>query len=390
MINIALFGPPGCGKGTQSKKLLEKYKLTYISTGDMLREEIANGTSLGMQAKSVIEKGGLVEDDIIVQIIENKIKTHPDTNGYLFDGFPRTVVQAYILEGLMLRMNTTLTSMVCLDVPRDILVERLSGRASRENRSDDKNMDVINFRLKEYEDKTRPVAEFYMGMQKFHSVNGAGSLDDVFERIDSIIQKALDNIWFNFIMFGPPGSGKGTQAKRLAQELNLVYVSTGTMLRQEIANNTELGRMAKQYIDSGDIVPDEIAIKLIEEKINRHPDAKGYIFKGFPLTIAQAYILDGVLRKMGGKVTKVYSFQSPTLQNIKRLTRRSQTEEARSYDRSMEIIIHRLEVYEQRTAALHDYYSGKNLLKEIDATGEEEMVHERLKSEIERAFKNLR
>ena len=390
MINIALFGPPGCGKGTQSKKLLEKYKLTYISTGDMLREEIANDTLLGRQAKEVIEKGGLADDDIIVQIIENKIKTNPDTNGYLFDGFPRTVVQAYILEGLMLRMNTSLTSMICLEVPQDILSERLSNRAIRENRADDKSMDVINYRLKEYEDKTRPVAEFYMSMQKFHSVDGNGDPDVVFDGIDVIIQKALESIWFNFIVFGPPGSGKGTQAKRIAEEFNLVYVSTGSMIRQEIEMNTELGKVAKEYVDRGDIVPDEIAIKLIEEKLNEHPDAKGYIFKGFPLTIAQAYILDGVLRKLGGKVTKVYSFQSPTLQNIKRLSKRAETPNARPYDRSLDIIIHRLEVYEQRSAVLHNYYSGKQLLKQIDASGDEETVFTKLKSEIQRALKNLR
>jgi adenylate kinase len=390
MINIALFGPPGCGKGTQSKKLLEKYKLTYISTGDMLREEIANDTLLGRQAKEVIEKGGLADDDIIVQIIENKIKTNPDTNGYLFDGFPRTVVQAYILEGLMLRMNTSLTSMICLEVPQDILIERLSNRAIRENRADDKSMDVINYRLKEYEDKTRPVAEFYMSMQKFHSVDGNGDPDVVFDGIDVIIQKALESIWFNFIVFGPPGSGKGTQAKRIAEEFNLVYVSTGSMIRQEIEMNTELGKVAKEYVDRGDIVPDEIAIKLIEEKLNEHPDAKGYIFKGFPLTIAQAYILDGVLRKLGGKVTKVYSFQSPTLQNIKRLSKRAETPNARPYDRSLDIIIHRLEVYEQRSAVLHNYYSGKQLLKQIDASGDEETVFTKLKSEIQRALKNLR
>jgi len=98
MFNIALFGPPGAGKGTQSKKVIEKYNLTYISTGDILREEIAEGSELGLQAKGVIERGGLVSDEIIVQIIEKKIKTNTDSNGILFDGFPRTVVQAYILE----------------------------------------------------------------------------------------------------------------------------------------------------------------------------------------------------------------------------------------------------------------------------------------------------
>lgn len=390
MINIALFGPPGCGKGTQSKKLLEKYKLTYISTGDMLREEIANGTPLGMQAKSVIEKGGLASDDIIVQIIENKINTNPDSNGFLFDGFPRTVVQAYILEGLMLRMNTSLTCMISLDVPREVLIERMTERASRENRADDKSMDIIQFRLQEYEDKTRPVAEFYNEMGKFNPVDGTGSLDDVFERIDAVIQKSLESIWLNFILFGPPGSGKGTQAKKLAQEFNLVYVSTGELMRNEVANDSVLGRKVKPYLESGDIVPDEIAIKLIEEKIKQHHNAKGFIFKGFPLTIAQAYILDGLLQKMGGKVSCVYEFTSPTLQCIKRLSARAKTPNARSYDMSMEVIIHRLEVFEQRTAMLKDYYSKKNLLKTVDGGGEAEEVFDNLSGAIAKAFKNLR
>lgn len=390
MINIALFGPPGAGKGTQSKKLLEKYKLTYISTGDMLREEIANGTDLGKQAKNVIEKGGLASDDIIVQIIEKKIGMNPDSNGFLFDGFPRTVVQAYILEGLMLRMNTSLTCMICLEVPREILIERMTERASRENRADDKSMDVIQFRLQEYEDKTRPVSEFYSELGKFSPIDGTGSLDDVFDRIDSVIQKSLENIWLNFILFGPPGSGKGTQAKKLAAEFNLVYVSTGELLRDEIARDTSIGRKAKPFVDSGDIVPDEIAIKVIENKLKKHNDAKGFIFKGFPLTIAQAYILDGLLQKMGGAVSCVYEFTSPTLQNIKRLTARSKTPNARVYDMSMEVIIHRLEVFEQRTVMLHEYYANKNLLKTIDGTGEQNEVFDELSFAISKAFKNLR
>lgn len=390
MINIALFGPPGAGKGTQSKKLLEKYKLTYISTGDMLREEIANNSALGKQAKDVIEKGGLASDDIIVQIIENKINMNPESNGFLFDGFPRTVVQAYILEGLMLRMNTSLTCMISLEVPRDVLIERMTERASRENRADDKSMDIINFRLQEYEDKTRPVAEFYAELGKFNPIDGTGSLDDVFERIDHVIQKSLESIWMNFILFGPPGSGKGTQAKKLASEFNLVYVSTGELLRNEIAADTALGRRAKPFLDNGDIVPDEIAIKLIEDKVKMHHDAKGFIFKGFPLTIAQAYILDGMLQKMGGTVSCVYEFVSPTLQNIKRLTARSKTQNARVYDMNMEIIIHRLEVFEQRTVLLRDYYSRKNLLKTIDGNGDENQVFNDLRCAIGKAFKNLR
>ncbi|MCK7537083.1 MAG: nucleoside monophosphate kinase [Marinilabiliales bacterium] len=137
MFNIALFGPPGAGKGTQSKLLIDKFNLAYISTGDILREEIADGTDLGKSAKSVIEQGGLVSDEIIVQIIEKKIKTNTEVNGFLFDGFPRTVVQAYILEGLLAKLNTSLNCMISLEVPQDVLMNRMLERSKKENRIDD-------------------------------------------------------------------------------------------------------------------------------------------------------------------------------------------------------------------------------------------------------------
>ena len=389
MINIALFGPPGAGKGTQSRMLLEKYKLTYISTGDILREEIANNTDLGKQAKDIIEKGGLASDDIIVQIIENKIKMNPDSNGYLFDGFPRTVAQAYILEGLMLRMNTSLTCMIALEVPKEQLIKRMQQRASRENRVDDK-IEIIQYRLKEYENKTLPVANFYKELDKFHPIDGMGELDEVFKRIDSIIQKSLENVWLNFILYGPPGAGKGTQAKKLADKFNLVYISTGELLRNEIANQTEMGKIAQSFVDSGDIVPDEIAIKLIENKINKHQGAKGFIFKGFPLTIAQAYIFDGMLWKMGSKVSSVYEFITPTLHSIKRLSARANSDKARTYDKDIEVIIHRLDVFEQRTSLLREYYRKKNILQTINGVGDEEKVFNELSNRIEKAYKILR
>lgn len=131
MLNIALFGPPGAGKGTQSKMLVEKYNLAYISTGDILRSEIAEGTELGHQAIDIIKQGGLVPDEIIVQIIEERILSNTDVNGFLFDGFPRTTVQAYILEGLLLKMNTKLDCMLSLDVPKVQLRNRLLERAKK-------------------------------------------------------------------------------------------------------------------------------------------------------------------------------------------------------------------------------------------------------------------
>jgi len=159
MLNIALFGPPGAGKGTQSEFLIKKYNLFYISTGELLRKEIVNQTKLGLEAKSVISAGGLVSDEIIVQIIENTITGNPNSRGFLFDGFPRTYIQAYILEGLMIKLNTSLNCLISLEVPEEISVKRLLERGKLSGRSDD-NEAVIRNRLKEYREKTLPILQF--------------------------------------------------------------------------------------------------------------------------------------------------------------------------------------------------------------------------------------
>ena len=280
MLNIALFGPPGAGKGTQAKKLAEKYNLTYLSTGDILRKEIAENTPLGLQAKTVIEQGGLVCDETIVQIIENSINMHSDSNGILFDGFPRTYAQAYIIDGLLIKMNTKLSCLLSLEVPRKELVGRMMLRAQKENRSDDKK-DIIENRLREYENKTVPVIDFYNDQQKYYPVNGVGSVDEVFDRLTDKIEEILSQTLLNVVFFGPPGAGKGTQAKYIAQKFNMVYVSTGEMIREEVAQQTELGKIAEPYLKTGDIVPDYIAIRLIDRKIAEHINIKGFIFKDF-------------------------------------------------------------------------------------------------------------
>ncbi len=389
MFNIALFGPPGAGKGTQSRKLIEKYNLAYISTGDILREEIAEGSELGMQAKSVIEKGGLVSDEIIVQIIEKKIKTNTEVNGFLFDGFPRTVVQAYILEGLLLKLNTSLNCMVTLEVPQDILMERMLERAQKENRIDD-TMEVIENRLQEYKNKTIPVAGFYKDKGICYSVDGVGTIDEIFQRIMNVVEQSLTKTWLNVVLFGPPGSGKGTQGKLLAEKYDLVYISTGSLLRKEIEKGSKTGLLAKEYMERGEIVPDEFAIKLIEKHIQTHPEARGFFFKGYPRTIVQAYILDGLLRKLGSSVSCVFNLDVPTLESIKRLTARSKTRRARYYDMETEVIIRRLENFQKRTTPVLDYYEKQKNIYNIDGIGTQEEVYKRLVEKLELAFKNAR
>ena len=389
MLNIALFGPPGAGKGTQSKKLIEKYNLAYISTGDILRQEIAESSDLGLKAKGIIEKGGLVSDEIIVQIIEKKIKTNSDVNGFLFDGFPRTTVQAYILEGLLLKMNTSLNCMISLDVPKKILIDRMLERAKTSNRSDD-NLEVIQTRLQEYEDKTVPVANFYEEKKIYHLVDGVGDVNEVFNRITDVVDHTIKKKLLNVVLLGPPGSGKGTQAQNLAKNHNLAYISTGSLLREEIKKGTPMGVSAKSYIDKGDIVPDEIAIKIIEREINKNPEAKGYIFKGFPRTIVQAYILDGILRKMNCSVSCIIDLSVSTLESIKRLHTRGKTEGSRSYDIDTDIIIHRLERHEEVTRGVLKYYKKEREVSKVDGIGSEEEVYEKLDRVIKQAFKKVR
>ncbi len=381
MLNIALFGPPGAGKGTQSKKLLEKYNLTYISTGDMLRSEIAEGSDLGMKAKSIIERGGLVDDELVIQLIEKKIKTNPDSKGILFDGFPRTTVQAYILEGLLLKLNTSLNCMVSLEAPEDELINRLLLRAKVSGRSDD-NLEVIKNRLKEYENKTKPVADFYAKKNKYYPLNGVGEIDEIFEKIVEVVEQTKTVQQTNIVLLGKPGAGKGTQGNLLAKEFGLVYISTGKMMRQEIKDGTDIGKQAKPYMDKGEIVPDEIPIQLIERRINENPDAIGFIFKGFPRTLIQAYILDGLLQRVNMSVSAMIDMKISTLEAIKRLSARGHTEKARPYDVDTELIVNRLEQYKEKTNPVIDYYKNQGKYFSIRADGSEKEIFGNLEEKV--------
>jgi adenylate kinase len=189
MFNLILFGPPGSGKGTQSTSIIEKYGLKHLSTGDLLRSEIAAQTALGMEAKQLMDKGLLVPDEVVVGMISSAIDNHPQAKGFLFDGFPRTEAQAEALDQLLEKKGTSIGLMLSLIVSEEELVKRLLNRGLTSGRSDDTNEAIIRERIAEYKRKTSIVAEYYKQQQKFAEIQGEGSVESIFEAISAEIDK---------------------------------------------------------------------------------------------------------------------------------------------------------------------------------------------------------
>ena len=183
MFNLILFGPPGSGKGTQGEKLTAKYGLKHLSTGDLLRSEIAQHTALGLEAKKIMDKGHLVPDEVVIGMICTALETYPDTKGFLFDGFPRTDKQAEALDKLLDLKKTTISVMVALTVSEEELVKRLAKRGETSGRSDDTNESIIRARIAEYNSKTAAVADYYKSFDKVVMVKGEGSIEEIFNAL---------------------------------------------------------------------------------------------------------------------------------------------------------------------------------------------------------------
>lgn len=187
MLNIVLFGPPGAGKGTQSQLLLNHYKLIHLSTGDLLRAEIGAGTQLGLEAKKLMDQGLLVPDEVVIGMIESKLKSNSEAEGFIFDGFPRTVAQAEALDQLLAQHNTNIKMMLALEVSEDELVKRLLNRGKDSGRTDDQDESIIRNRIEEYNRKTAPLADFYSQASKFKKIKGIGSVEEIFESLKMAI-----------------------------------------------------------------------------------------------------------------------------------------------------------------------------------------------------------
>lgn len=189
MLNIILFGPPGSGKGTQSEKLIARYGLKHVSTGDLLRWEISRQTSLGQAAKNFMDKGQLVPDEVVVGMISSALDDNPQAKGFLFDGFPRTSAQAEALDQLLKMKGVSISVMLALEVSEEELVKRLLKRGETSGRSDDTNEQVIRARIVEYQTKTAAVADYYRKFNKVEMVEGEGSIEQIFNDLCAEIDK---------------------------------------------------------------------------------------------------------------------------------------------------------------------------------------------------------
>ena len=187
MINIVLFGKPGAGKGTQAEFLKQKYNLTHLSTGDIFRFNIKNETELGKLAKTFMDKGDLVPDEVTIKMLESEVNKNQHSKGFLFDGFPRTLAQAASLDVFLSSKNQEITATIALEAEDEMLVQRLLERGKTSGRIDDQDEEKIRNRYQEYNEKTAPLMDYYKKNGKFHAVNGIGTIQEITERLSKVI-----------------------------------------------------------------------------------------------------------------------------------------------------------------------------------------------------------
>lgn len=189
MLNIVLFGPPGAGKGTQSEKLIKKYNLTHISTGDLFRKNLKEGTPMGQLAQKYMDEGKLVPDEVVIGMVDSRIQETQDSEGYIFDGFPRTVEQAKALDDLMDKNDSPIKAMISLEVPEDELIKRILERGKTSGRADDQDLDKIKTRVNVYNNETLPVATYYQQQNKYSRILGVGAIEEIFDNICAEIEE---------------------------------------------------------------------------------------------------------------------------------------------------------------------------------------------------------
>ena len=360
-MNISLIGPSGSGKGSHTAKLVKEFNLVHVATGDLFRENLEKRTALGILARKYMSEGELVPDEVVEAMIEERLWKISPEQGVLFDGFPRTSYQAKSLDQVFQEMDRALDDVIYLKVSDEAIVQRLSGRLiCREclepfhktanpfktcphqkcegqhlyQRPDD-TPEMGRARLKVFHRSTGPVIDYYQERGRLIILEGEGDFAQVHAALIAAVEaiqrkearpatreevaqlQALRGIAvaiepgeavlpsLDIVLLGAPGSGKGTQAEQLARQLQLQHIATGDLFRENLKNKTDLGNLAKAYMDRGELVPDGVTESMVQERLAR-PDARGgFILDGFPRTLSQAEALSEMLTDMRRRLAGV-------------------------------------------------------------------------------------
>ena len=447
-MNLALFGPSGAGKGTHATNLCQRYRLRHASTGDLFRHNLQTHTALGILARKYMTEGELVPDDLVDAMIEAWGYTLAPEQGMLFDGFPRTIDQVHFLERLLAQLDRKLDAVVYLKIADKEIVRRLAGRVICSNcqkpyhaafqpprrrgvcdrcggvlhpRSDD-SVEMVEQRLRVFHRTTGPVLEHYRAAGKLVVLSGAGSIADVDARLVAALDAVCaDTIAFathadtdaiaaaaragqrpeqvtratlDLVLLGGPGCGKGTQAERLSKELHLPHIATGDLFRENLRLATDLGRLAKTFMNRGELVPDDVTDAMVAERLAQ-PDAHdGCILDGYPRTLHQAEALQEMMAPLQRRLTGVLSINVPDEAIVGRLAgrlicRKCQTPfhvqfkppvfpgrcdqcDGELYQRADDnpgTVRARLVTFHAQTEPLIEYYQRAGLIEEIDGEG---------------------
>jgi len=447
-MNVALLGPSGVGKGTHAIELAARYRLRHLATGDLFRQNLMARSALGLIARRYLEQGELVPDEVVDAMIEEWADQLPADLGTLFDGFPRTADQMRFLDSLLQRLGRSLDAVIYLRLADNAIVERLAGReicrscqapyhgrahppkqAGRCDRCGgelyhrpDDTEELTRARLRVFHRITEPILEHYADAGKLIVVAGAGSIGHVARRLDAVFQAlAAGTAHFatraevvqavpplivrrpgvevtpgrNFVLFGGPGSGKGTQAEVLCRQLQLPHVSTGDLFRSHLKQATALGQLAKTYMDRGELVPDDVTDAMVAERLAQ-PDAKeGFVLDGYPRTLPQAEALSDTMAQLGRELTGVLYINVADGELVERLSGRMICRDCQApfhtrfkpakqagrcdhcggalyqrADDNPDTVRARLQTFHRQTEPLIAYYTRLGLLREINGEGE--------------------
>lgn len=449
-MNICLIGPSGAGKGTHTVHLAEKFGLVQLSTGNLLRENLDKRTALGILADKYMAQGELVPDEVVEAMIEEKLHSIPAKSGIVFDGFPRTVEQAKFLDALSKRVKRRLDVVVSFRISDEEVVKRVTGRLictkclapfhktyrtfnecpSGECRGEhlsqrmDDTAAIARNRLRVLQRSVGPVLHYYQQSGRLVLLNADGDADSVGSRLNQaiesvrsgkgefataedlsktertikfiplIVSSGANKAALNLLLLGAPGCGKGTQADLLSRQFNLRHFAPGDLFIEHLKNQTELGLVAKSYMDQGELVPDDITDTMISERLAQPDTSDGFILDGFPRNARQASALKEMLAALRRKLSGVLHIKVPDDEIGERLSGRVICRQCHTPyhlkfkppahaglcdlcrsplshpdDDTPEAISARLNTFHSQTEPLIDGYRAAGLLVEVDGTG---------------------